>query len=180
MRGSGTGQLVPELPRVLCGGLARPALSPETWRPFRGCRLRLPPLSPTPTSSMDQPWRAGSLHPWVTTVSEHRGPAVQDWQSLPGGHQPHDQVSPVTPTPLQAILPVRSPRRLPCEPGGAGFTLPLCLPCCGCSVAQSRRTLCDPHGLQPTRLLWPRDSPGQNTGVGCHFLLQGESSRPRD
>ena len=124
MRGSGTGQLVPELPRVLCGGLARPALSPETWRPFRGCRLRLPPLSPTPTSSMDQPWRAGSLHPWVTTVSEHRGPAVQDWQSLPGGHQPHDQVSPVTPTPLQAILPVRSPRRLPCEPAGAGRALP--------------------------------------------------------
>ena len=30
-----------------------------------------------------------------------------------------------------------------------------------------------PHGLQPTRLLRPWDSPGKNTGVGCHFLLQG-------
>ena len=30
-----------------------------------------------------------------------------------------------------------------------------------------------PHGLQPARLLCPRDSPGKNTGVGCHFLLQG-------
>ena len=30
-----------------------------------------------------------------------------------------------------------------------------------------------PHGLQPTRLLHPWDSPGKNTGVGCHFLLQG-------
>ena len=30
-----------------------------------------------------------------------------------------------------------------------------------------------PHGLQPTRLLCPRDSPSKNTGVGCHFLLQG-------
>ena len=30
-----------------------------------------------------------------------------------------------------------------------------------------------PHGLQPARLLCPRDSPGRNTGVGCHFLLQG-------
>ena len=30
-----------------------------------------------------------------------------------------------------------------------------------------------PHGLQPTRLLCPWDSPGKNTGVGCHFLLQG-------
>ena len=29
-----------------------------------------------------------------------------------------------------------------------------------------------PHGLQPTRLLCPWDSPGKNTGVGCHFLLQ--------
>ena len=27
--------------------------------------------------------------------------------------------------------------------------------------------------LQPTRLLGPWDSPGKNTGVGCHFLLQG-------
>ena len=29
-----------------------------------------------------------------------------------------------------------------------------------------------PHGLQPTRLLCPWDSPGKNNGVGCHFLLQ--------
>ena len=29
-----------------------------------------------------------------------------------------------------------------------------------------------PHGLQPTRLLRPWDSPGNNTGVGCHFILQ--------
>ena len=30
-----------------------------------------------------------------------------------------------------------------------------------------------PHGLQPTRILRPWDFPGKNTGVGCHFLLQG-------
>ena len=30
-----------------------------------------------------------------------------------------------------------------------------------------------PHGLQPARLLCPWDSPGKNTGAGCHFLLQG-------
>ena len=30
-----------------------------------------------------------------------------------------------------------------------------------------------PHGLQPARLLGPWDSPGKNTGVGCHALLQG-------
>ena len=29
-----------------------------------------------------------------------------------------------------------------------------------------------PHRQQPTRLPRPWDSPGKNTGVGCHFLLQ--------
>ena len=28
-----------------------------------------------------------------------------------------------------------------------------------------------PHRRQPTRLLCPWDSPGKNTGVGCHLLL---------
>ena len=30
-----------------------------------------------------------------------------------------------------------------------------------------------PYGLYPTRLLCPWDSPGKNSGVGCHALLQG-------
>ena len=29
-----------------------------------------------------------------------------------------------------------------------------------------------PHRWKPTRLPHPWDSPGKNTGVGCHFLLQ--------
>ena len=29
-----------------------------------------------------------------------------------------------------------------------------------------------PHRWQPTRFLCPWDSPGKNTGEGCHFLLQ--------
>ena len=41
-------------------------------------------------------------------------------------------------------------------------------------VAQSCLTL-QPHGLQPSRLLCPWGSPGKNTGVGCHALLQGIS-----
>ena len=41
-------------------------------------------------------------------------------------------------------------------------------------VTQSCPTLCDPVDYSPsTRLLRPWDSPGKNTGVGCHFLLQG-------
>ena len=44
------------------------------------------------------------------------------------------------------------------------------------SVSQFSRSVMPnsmlPHGLQPTRLLRPWDSPGKSTGVGCHFLLQ--------
>ena len=29
-----------------------------------------------------------------------------------------------------------------------------------------------PHRQQPTRLPSPWDSPGKNTGMGCHFLVQ--------
>ena len=35
-----------------------------------------------------------------------------------------------------------------------------------------------PRGLQPARLLCPWDSPGKNTGVGCHFLLQEDLPDP--
>ena len=36
-------------------------------------------------------------------------------------------------------------------------------------VSQSLRS----YGLYPARLLCPWDSPSKNTGVGCHFFLQG-------
>ena len=35
-----------------------------------------------------------------------------------------------------------------------------------------------PYGLWSLRLLCPRDFPGKNTGVGCHFLLQGILQTP--
>ena len=41
----------------------------------------------------------------------------------------------------------------------------------GAKSLQSCLTL-QPHRRQPTRLPRPWDSPGKNTGVGCHFLLQ--------
>ena len=46
-------------------------------------------------------------------------------------------------------------------------------------VSQLCLTLCDPHELQPARLLCPQDFPGKNTGVGCYSLLQ-EIFQPRD
>ena len=36
----------------------------------------------------------------------------------------------------------------------------------------SRVQLCATHRQKPTRFPCPWDSPGKNTGVGCHFLLQ--------
>ena len=44
--------------------------------------------------------------------------------------------------------------------------------CCCCQVASVISDSVRPHGRQPTRLPHPWDSPGKNTGVGCHFLLQ--------
>ena len=53
-----------------------------------------------------------------------------------------------------------------------------CVVCCCCVVAKLCPTLLQPHGLQPTWLLWPWDFPGKNTGVGCHFLVQGDLPHP--
>ena len=42
-----------------------------------------------------------------------------------------------------------------------------------CLVAQSCPTLCDPMACSPPGSSVHGDSPGKNTGVGCHALLQG-------
>ena len=42
--------------------------------------------------------------------------------------------------------------------------------CCCCCQVMSDSVW--PHRRKPTRLPRPWDSPGKNTGVGCHFLLQ--------
>ena len=44
-----------------------------------------------------------------------------------------------------------------------------------CSVMSDSLRL---HGLYPTRLLCPWNFPGKNTGVSCHFLLQGDLPDP--
>ena len=44
--------------------------------------------------------------------------------------------------------------------------------CCCFQVASVVSDSVRPHKRQPTRLPCQWDSPGKNTGVGCHFLLQ--------
>jgi hypothetical protein len=53
---------------------------------------------------------------------------------------------------------------------GLPFPSPMheCMLSCFSVMSDSMR----PYGQQPTRLLCTQDSPGKNTGVGCHFLLQ--------
>ena len=47
-----------------------------------------------------------------------------------------------------------------------------CCCCCCCCIASVVSNSVRPHRQQPTRLPHPWDSPGKNTGMGCHFLLQ--------
>ena len=61
-----------------------------------------------------------------------------------------------------------SPPATPTSPIFHGF-----YPCCCCLVASGMSDSLQPHGLQPARLLCPWDSPGKNTAVGCHAVLQG-------
>ena len=71
------------------------------------------------------------------------------------------------------------PWRIPCLEVSSGDT-----PFNQCSVVKSRKNSesvscsvmsysLQPHGLLPTRLLCPWNFQGKNTGMGCHFLLQG-------
>jgi len=46
------------------------------------------------------------------------------------------------------------------------ITFQVCCCCCGASVVSGS---VQPHRRQPIRLCHPWDSPGKNTGVGCHF-----------
>ena len=50
------------------------------------------------------------------------------------------------------------------------LTLTRMSPVCVCSVMSDSLQL---RGLWPARLFHPWNLPGKNTGVGCHFLLQG-------
>ena len=49
----------------------------------------------------------------------------------------------------------------------------VCVCVCVCVSCSVMSNFLQPRGLQFTRLLCQWDSPSKNTGVGCHFLLQG-------
>ena len=81
--------------------------------------------------------------------------------------------------PDQGIKP-RSPAlrtdALTSEPPGNTFTLTSWIYLCVCVHVRACSVVSDslrPHGVHPARLFCPWDFPGKNTGMGCHFFLQG-------
>ena len=86
------------------------------------------------------------------------------WSGLPfpsPGDLPNPGIEPRSPA-LRADA-------LPSEPPGKPYSLYAAA--AAAKLLQSCLTL-RPHRQQPTRLPCPWDSPGKNTGVGCHFLFQ--------
>ena len=76
----------------------------------------------------------------------------------------------------------------PWAPGLASWPCPVlqttgCVCVCVCvraCVRVSRSVVSDslrPRGREPARLLCPWDSPGRNTGLGCHALLLHRAAR---
>ena len=86
----------------------------------------------------------------------------------------------------QAITPLLSPKPpvAPADPGpllpqilltvgSTASALPVFTMCVRAQWLQSGPTLCDPMDCSPPGSSVHGDSPGKNTGVGCHALLQG-------
>ena len=91
------------------------------------------------------------------------------WSGLPcppPGDFSHPGIKPEFP-----VTPAVQVDSLPAEPLGKPKWY-LCCCCCCCSVASVVSDSVRPHRQQSTRLPRPWDSPGKNTGVDCHFLLQ--------
>ena len=77
---------------------------------------------------------------------------------------------------LQGIFPTQGLNlcllHLPALAGGFFNTSTTCCCCYWCKVTSVVSDSVRPHRRQPTRLPRPWDTPGKNSGVGCHFLLQ--------
>ena len=111
-------------------------------------------FSTSPSPAFRQGWGGGVRELWnyphfdVLSVIAQGSLIRRTLQSLPRLKQPQDLVQKVA--------------RLVME-----------MNCYCCLVAKLCLTLFWPHGLQPASLLCPWDFPGKNSGLGCHFLLQG-------
>ena len=99
----------------------------------------------------------------------------QEYQSgLPfpsPGDLPHPGIKPGSPALQEVSLLSESPGK-PIYISSILFRLRLWVAIL-CLVAQSCPTFCDPMNGSPPGSFVQGDSPGKNTGVGCHAFLQG-------
>ena len=58
------------------------------------------------------------------------------------------------------------------------YKLLITVPCCCCAQSLSHNQLCDPMNCSPPGSSIREIFPSKNTGVGCHFLLQGVFPNP--
>ena len=105
----------------------------------------------------------------VLVATQWSHPSCADWVPHPGLGQLHSSVSPVT-------------KNVETHPAGVlNFSYKWkCFLWVSIYLKNQSKFSCSvvsnslqPCGLQPTRLLHPWNSPGKNTGVGSHSLLQG-------
>ena len=107
-------------------------------------------------------WYLTLCTPMDYTVSGTLQARIQEWVAFPSpGDLPNPGIKP-----RSSALQVGSS---PTDPPGKPSYDPYC---CYCQVTSVVSNSVRPHRRHPTRLPRPRDSPGKNTGVGCHFLLQ--------
>ena len=108
---------------------------------------------------------------WVTapqTAERNQGHGCQ-W----GGMQIHVRALPSCfPIPLPPIDSWTTPRKL-----WVGSSNPLQIILFKWYLCYSQSHSVMSNYLQPHGLYSPRNSPGQNTGVDCHFLLQGPEKK---
>ena len=112
---------------------------------------------------------ADILWNYLCSSGEHQGPLVSIRCVWMLGVLFSDHCGRQDPPVHILLQPIRWGRRW--MPGTVSYFYSFCF-FSESEVTQSSATL-RPHGLKPTKLLRPWDSPGKNTGVGCHFLLQG-------
>ena len=116
-------------------------------------------LSKTTVRSPNSPTRILKLLPFsLTGEAKARLASLTSSPSLPLPHSPLGSLNILDKPHLRASAPYSAWNA--------------CVPCVG-QVASVVSDSLPPHGLQPARLLCPWESPGKNTGVGCHVLFQG-------
>ena len=108
--------------------------------------------------------------PIITHICAQLCPTIRIFPKVTFGYSLRSHFLSVLPTALRDFVPYHTPSwpDLAISP----VVKKKQASCCCCWVASVVSNSVRPRRRQPTRLPHPWDSPGKNTGVDCHFLLQ--------